>query len=70
MLPNTVALADAARAAGVTVMHAPITFAAGLHRAAPYPYGILKGVVDGYAFVKGSWGAEIVDDLRRPRATS
>ena len=27
------------------------------------PYGILKGVVDNNAFVKGTWGAEIVDDL-------
>ena len=26
-----------------------------------HPYGILKGVVDSTAFVKGSWGAEIVD---------
>src|SRR5690349_23384137 len=29
MLANTVALVDAARAAGVTIMHAPITFAPG-----------------------------------------
>jgi crotonobetaine/carnitine-CoA ligase len=27
------------------------------------PYGILKGVVDSTAFVKGEWGAEIVDSL-------
>jgi nicotinamidase-related amidase len=27
------------------------------------PYGILKGVVDSTAFVKGEWGAEIVDAL-------
>jgi nicotinamidase-related amidase len=29
----------------------------------PEPYGILKGVVDSNSFVKGTWGAEIVDDL-------
>ena len=29
MLANTVALVEAARAAGVTIMHAPITFAPG-----------------------------------------
>jgi nicotinamidase-related amidase len=28
-----------------------------------HPYGILKGVVDSTAFVKGEWGAEIVDVL-------
>jgi nicotinamidase-related amidase len=28
-----------------------------------HPYGILKGVVDSNAFVKGTWGAEIIDDL-------
>lgn len=63
MLPRTVALVEAARAAGVTVMHAPITFTEGYGEITSHPYGILKGVVDGKAFVKGSWGAEIVDDL-------
>jgi nicotinamidase-related amidase len=63
MLGNTVALVDQARAAGVTIMHAPITFAPGYAELTRHPYGILKGVVDGNAFVKGSWGAAIVDDL-------
>jgi nicotinamidase-related amidase len=63
MLGNTVALVDKARAAGVTIMHAPITFAPGYGELTRHPYGILKGVVDGNAFVKGSWGAAIVDDL-------
>jgi nicotinamidase-related amidase len=63
MLPKTVALVEAARAAGVTVMHAPITFAPGYGELSRHPYGILKGVVDGNAFVKGTWGAAIVDDL-------
>ncbi|ROZ99224.1 cysteine hydrolase [Gordonia sp. OPL2] len=63
MLANTVALVDKARAAGVTIMHAPITFAPGYGELTRHPYGILKGVVDGNAFVKGSWGAAIVDDL-------
>jgi len=63
MLPKTVALVDAARAAGVTIMHAPITFAPGYGELSRHPYGILKGVVDGNAFVKGTWGAAIVDAL-------
>lgn len=63
MLDNTKAVVEAARAAGVTVMHAPITFAEGYSELSAHPYGILKGVVDGNAFVKDSWGAAIVDDL-------
>jgi nicotinamidase-related amidase len=63
MLDNTKQVVDAAREAGATVMHAPITFADGYHELSSHPYGILKGVVDGNAFVKDSWGAAIVDDL-------
>lgn len=63
MLANTVNLVQAARAAGVTIMHAPITFAPGYGELTRHPYGILKGVVDGNAFVKGTWGAQIVDQL-------
>lgn len=63
MLDNTRIMIDAARAAGATVMHAPITFAEGYNELSSHPYGILKGVVDGHAFVKGSWGAAIIDDL-------
>jgi nicotinamidase-related amidase len=44
-------------------MHAPITFAEGYNEISSHPYGILKGVVDGNAFIKGSWGAAIIDDL-------
>ena len=63
MLANTVALVREARQRGVTIMHAPITFAPGYAELTRHPYGILKGVVDGKAFVKGSWGAAIVDAL-------
>jgi nicotinamidase-related amidase len=64
MLANTKDVVDAARAAGATIMHAPITFAAGYNELSKHPYGILKGVVDGSAFVKDSWGAAIVDSLQ------
>ena len=63
MLDHTREVVDAARAAGATVMHAPIMFADGYNEITSHPYGILKGVVDGKAFVKGSWGAAIVDEL-------
>jgi nicotinamidase-related amidase len=63
MLDNTRQVVEAARAAGATIMHAPITFAAGYNELSKHPYGILKGVVDGSAFVKGTWGAAIIDSL-------
>jgi nicotinamidase-related amidase len=63
MLANTVALVSEARKRGVTILHAPISFAPGYGELTRHPYGILKGVVDGKAFVKGTWGAEIIDAL-------
>jgi ureidoacrylate peracid hydrolase len=63
MLENTRRLVEQARAAGATIVHAPITFVKGYGELSQHPYGILKGVVDSTAFVKGEWGAEIVDAL-------
>ena len=67
MLANTVTAVAAARDAGATIVHAPIQFAEGYHEITDTPYGILKGVVDSNSFVKGSWGAQIVEPLT-PRA--
>jgi ureidoacrylate peracid hydrolase len=64
MLAHTVKTAAEARKAGAAVMFAPISFAEGYREITSEPYGILKGVVDGKAFVRGSWGAAIVDALR------
>jgi nicotinamidase-related amidase len=64
MLGNTIAMVDKARAAGASIMHVPITFAAGYPELGSHPYGILKGVVENRAFRKGSWGAAIVDALQ------
>ena len=65
MIENTRKVVAEARAAGVTVLHAPITFAPGYGELGDPDkvYGILKGVVDSGAFVKGTWGAEICDQL-------
>lgn len=63
MLPKSVAVVETARRAGATIMHAPISFAAGYRELSTSPYGILKGVVESEAFRQGSWGAAIVDDL-------
>jgi ureidoacrylate peracid hydrolase len=38
-------------------------FAKGYNEISAHPYGILKGVVDGNAFVKGTWGAAITEEL-------
>ena len=62
-LANAQAAATAAREAGATIIHAPIQYAAGYGEITSTPYGILKGVVDTNAFVKGGWGAEIVADM-------
>jgi nicotinamidase-related amidase len=63
MLENTRRLVEAARAAGATIVHAPIGYVSGYRELALHPYGVLKAVVDAGAFVKGEWGAEIVDAL-------
>jgi nicotinamidase-related amidase len=65
MLDRSKAVAEEARRAGATVVHAPITFAEGYGELGDPDavYGILKGVLDSGAFVKGSWGAAICDDM-------
>lgn len=63
ILEHAVAAAEAVRAVGGTVLHTPITFAPGYGEITSSPYGILKGVVDANAFVKGTWGAEICEQL-------
>lgn len=54
---------EASRAAGVTIVHSPISFQPGYFEISAHPYGILKGVVDSSSFVKGTWGCEIVDSM-------
>ena len=51
--------------AGATIIHAPITFAPGYGELGDPDkvYGILKGVIDSNAFVKGTWGAQICDQM-------
>jgi nicotinamidase-related amidase len=63
MLKNTQDVIESAQGAGVTIIHAPIQFAAGYGEITRHPYGILKGGVDSNAFVKGEWGAQIVADV-------
>src|SRR5213083_1103947 len=62
MLANTIETVEKARAAAAIVF-VPITFAEGYGEMREEPYGILKGVKDSKSFVKGSWGAAIIDSL-------
>ena len=64
MLPNTVEAVRKAREAGLTVIHVPITFAPDYRELGAEIYGVLQGVKEGECFRKGTWGAEIVDDLK------
>ena len=63
MLAHAREALEATRAAGATVIYSPITFQKGYYEINAHPYGILKGVVDSNAFVKDTWGAQIVDDV-------
>jgi nicotinamidase-related amidase len=63
MLQNTVETIAAAREAGVTIIHAPITFAPGYPELGANVYGILAGAKAAGAFQKGTWGAQIVEDV-------
>jgi ureidoacrylate peracid hydrolase len=64
MLANTIETVKKARALGATIVFVPITFVEGYGEMRSEPYGILKGVKDSKSFVKGSWGAEIVESLK------
>jgi ureidoacrylate peracid hydrolase len=64
MLENTVEMVNEARKAGATIVYVPITFSPDFHEIGPTPYGVVKGLRDGQVFQKGSWGAEIVDELK------
>jgi nicotinamidase-related amidase len=48
----------------VKVIHAPIALEKGHNEISESPYGILKGVKDGEAFLNGTWGAEICDAMK------
>lgn len=63
MMANSAELMDAARQAGATIIHIPITFKPGYSEITSHPYGILAGVVNSTAFVAGSWGAEIAEQM-------
>lgn len=64
MLENSVNLATAAREAGCTIIHVPISFDPGHNEISKKPYGVLAGIKEGGAFTAGSWGSEIANEMR------
>jgi ureidoacrylate peracid hydrolase len=62
-IPNAVRLAEGAREKGALVIHTPFIFNEeyfGEHKME----GIVKAVADGDAFREGTWGAEIIDEMK------
>src|ERR1700674_4568128 len=64
MHANTLDAVKKARELGSMIVHAPLTLTDDYHELTSEPYGILKGVVDSKSFRKGSWGSEIVEELK------
>jgi nicotinamidase-related amidase len=67
-LENSKKVMDAARDAGCTIIHCPISFEKGHNEISSEPYGILAGVKEGEAFTAGTWGAEICE-IMTPKET-
>ena len=63
MLSNTVALVEEARKEGVQIVHIAISFSENYNELTSNPYGILKGILDNKAFLKDTWGVEIIPAL-------
>jgi nicotinamidase-related amidase len=63
IVANTKKVLDAARKAGIPIIHSPISFREGYPELAGTPAGLLKGAEEANAFKKGTWGAEIVEEL-------
>ncbi|MEM7338361.1 MAG: cysteine hydrolase [Actinomycetota bacterium] len=63
MMANSIELANAARDAGVTIIHAPLAFDPGYEEIAGSSYGILKGVVDSQSFANDTWGVELIEAM-------
>ena len=63
MLAHSRTVVEQARARGVTVMHAAISFADGYPEIPADPYGILAGIVAARAFRNGDWGVEFAPKM-------
>ena len=62
-IQNAVKLAEGARKKGALVIHSPFIFNETYFKDHQM-LGIVKAVADGDAFREGTWGAEIIDELK------
>jgi len=62
-IPNAVKLAEGARKKGAMVIHSPFIFNEKYFED-HHMLGIVKAVADGNALREGTWGAEIIDELK------
>ena len=62
-IPNAVKLSEGARKKGALVIHSPFVFNEKYFKDHQM-LGIVKAVADGDAFREGTWGAEIIDELK------
>jgi len=62
-IPNAAKLAEAAREKGVLVIHSPFVFNEKYYEDHQMQ-GIVKAVADGDALREGTWGVEIIDELK------
>lgn len=62
-LANGAKLLKKARDTNCLVVHCPILFEKGHNEIGPNPYGILKGVKDGEAFMSGTFGSKICAEM-------
>lgn len=62
-LANGAKLLKKARDTSCLVVHCPILFEKGHNEIGPNPYGILKGVKDGEAFMSGTFGSKICAEM-------
>lgn len=53
----------AARAAGITVVRAPLSYSPDFREMGDEPYGVFAAIRDAGAFIKGSWGAAPAESI-------
>lgn len=63
LIENTNNIIKTAREKGMKIIHVPILFSKDHVEAGANPFGILKIVKDNDAFLKGSWGGDINEDI-------
>jgi len=63
-IENSKKLMAAAREAGVTIVHAPISFDKGHNAISKEAYGILSAIKEGKTFTEGEWSSEFCEGMK------